>query len=244
MKLEWRKRMIATAIYTFVAITVAWLNRESLYYLDAMVKFACIAAVPLLFLSGYYLWDKSHPDTGVRWKKGLAIGFTVVISLAAVWLTFSALFISFSVWMTPINNVRKYDYIAGKWNSPFTAHFPRPVPTDAQAVRFYYDPGALQAATIFELGYTTTPARIDSLYRDYAPRSTLTFPARTEDGYVEPTNCVAERAEDDWMFSEDYTLFYLDEKPPTAEKDWNHPDSHGVAISKKRCRVVYWAWRG
>ena len=108
MKHEWRERIIATTLYTIVAITVAWFNREALYYLDAWIIFVSIAIIPLLFLLGYFLWDRAHPDAGIRWKKGLAVSFTVVISLAVVWLTFSALFISFFAWMTPVNNVRKY----------------------------------------------------------------------------------------------------------------------------------------
>ncbi|HEX2950248.1 MAG TPA: hypothetical protein VHV83_11900 [Armatimonadota bacterium] len=244
MKLEWRKRIIATVVYALIAVAVAWVNREALYYLNAGVKFAGIAAIPLVFLFGYYRWDKSHPDAEEHWKKGLAASFTIVISLATVWLVFSAIFISIVAWMTPTDNVRKYDFIAGKWACPFTAHFPRPIPKGVQAVRFYYCPGAMQAAAVFELGYTTTPAKIDALYHEYSRRSTLTFTARMKDEYVGPANCVTEQPEDNGPFSEDYTLFFLDEKPPTTEHDWNHPQSHGVAISKKRCRVVFWAWEG
>jgi len=244
VKSAWRPRIIAAAIYTLAAVGVAWVNRGSLSYLDAWAKFASVAGIPSLALLGYYLWDRSHPDAGERWKKGLAISFTVVISLATVWLASAALFISIVAWMTPTNNVRKFEAILSKGNSPFTAHFPRHIPADARTVRFYYDPGALQAATILELGYTTTPERIDALYRDYARRATLALTAGMENGVIEPMNIVKGDSDEFLDFSNDYTLFYLDEKPPKDEQDWNHPQSHGVAISKKRHRVVFWAWSG
>ena len=135
-------------------------------------------------------------------------------------------------------------YITGKWNSLSTAHFPRQIPTNAQAVRLFFNPGALQGATIFELGYSTTPEKINMLIREYSRRSSIFFKASMKNEYIEPANYVAEDTQDYGRFSEDYTLFFLDEKPPISEKDWNHPHSHGIAISRKRCRVVYWAWSG
>jgi len=244
MNLIWLKRMIAVTTFTLAAVAVAWLNREALDYLDGGVKFACIAAIPALFLLGYFLWERTHPNSDIRWKKGLESGYTVVIFLATLWLMRSAIFIPVDAWMTPVHNVRKYEFVLGRRHTSFTAHFPHPIPAGVRDVCFYYIPGALQGATVLEIGYTTTPEQIDTLYHEYKRRSALTFTAGTENGYIEPINCLANDTRDFADFSEDYTLFYLDEHPPTDAKDWNHPHSHGVAISRKRCRVVFWAWGG
>jgi hypothetical protein len=244
MTAGWNKQIMVTLLYVLAAGGVAWMHRIPLSYLDAWVTFASVTSIPVALLIGCCLWDRAYSQAARHVKKGLASTFFIIISVAIMGLLYAALMIPFNAAMTPTHDVRKYDFLVGKSNSPLVSHFPRPIPADAWDVRLYHNPGVLQATTIYELGYSTTPDQINALYREYTRLSTLTLTAGSEHEYIEPSDYLADDAQGPREFSEDYTLFYLDEQPPTAEKDWNHPQSHGVAISRVRSRVVFWAESG
>ena len=151
MKLKGSLRLIVVVIYSLLAAVVGWANRDALYYLDAWVTFVAVAAVPALLITGHALWARAYPDAAARWQKRLGIGFSICMFLAFGWLGINAMFISLDAGATPISDVHKYDFIISRWQDPFTAQFPRPIPADARDVRFHYDPGFLQAATILEI---------------------------------------------------------------------------------------------
>jgi|GEM_PF-2221986 len=143
--------------------------------------------------------------------------------------------------LIPTTNPQQYKKIISKARStPLTDHFPRTIPADARNIHLYYNPGPLQAATILQLRYTTTPEQIADLTTRFTPKAIKTISG--DDPYVmKPTFFTGDRNQSPQdtglgSFSPDFQILVLYRDPAhTAE-----PTYSGVAISEKRNEIVYW----
>ncbi|NIQ39670.1 MAG: hypothetical protein GTN81_13920 [Proteobacteria bacterium] len=82
------------------------------------------------------------------------------IPVGAVGLVGVLLF--FWLFVFPYMTVRSplaYSFLRRQWQPKTIAHFPRPVPEGARAIGFYFNAGALQAATEMELRLRFEPHR-------------------------------------------------------------------------------------
>lgn len=131
-------------------------------------------------------------------------------------------------------------------------HFPDPIPVEAEHIRFYYCPPFLQGGAVFQLRMRLPAAQIEALYNRFAPFAIHIF----EGGYTYnhmmapyylPTTHFSSTSDDDEdALPADYAVMVLYDEPGKAGADpqsnsWNHGRNFGVAISKERRDIIYWA---
>jgi hypothetical protein len=173
----------------------------------------------------------------------LAIGFWLLVSTGVDGLIAAT---------AEVTVVRRYDEILSqRWNGErnLVQHFPQPIPSDARDVRFAFRPHFLQGGAYVQLRYSTTPDIIAELYERFSSIKTKSFIGgerhihrNAKDGM--PTTDFYTSGSKDHKFPDDYEIMIFDKV--LKEKDrgpefWNHGETHGVAISKERNEIVYWA---
>ena len=148
---------------------------------------------------------------------------------------------------TEVTNVRRYDKILNDYwsfNSELVSHFPRPIPSDANNVRFSFRPKFLQGGAHIQLRYATSPEIIADVYTRFSERKTKSFTGGDTNDHVNmkegmPTTFFYTSSSGNDEFPDDYEIMIFDKI--LKKENWNHGQSHGVAISKKKNEVVYWA---
>ena len=179
---------------------------------------------------------------------------TMCVVLCVFVLGYWAIFtLSAEMWIeatTEIRSVKKYakvldDYWASEPH--LVSHFPRPIPPDAENVRFSFLPGFLQGGAHIQLCYSTSPDVIDDLYARFAQKKEKSFfggdasDHANADGGMHTTYFYTGDSEG-WDFPEDFEIMVLEAIPSLpGDSSWNHGKSCGVAISRKRNEIVYWA---
>ena len=129
------------------------------------------------------------------------------------------------------------------------AHFPPVIPIDVTHVRFYYLPAFLQRGMSLQLRYQTTPKQIEQLDTHFTRMKNVIINLKVSNddlrfqtsddpppppGYIRTGN-----------FPEDYTIVQLPSvNTGNATEAWGTGLVYGVAISKKRNEIVYWAFGG
>jgi hypothetical protein len=184
-----------------------------------------------------------------------AIAMPVCVLTCAAWLSLIVFAHAFQMALAPVAEIGEYQSILNtRWNSSgnLTAHFPRSNPRDVQDVRFYYQPAYGQGAEIIQLRYRATPAEISKLYDRFAALKTKTFFGGGTDSHLNelegmPPTSFWTSGSDDLRFPPDFEIMLFDEVPSEQLRSdplfWNHGSSHGVAVSRQRNEIVYWAER-
>lgn len=154
---------------------------------------------------------------------------------------------------TEVTDVRKYaDILNDYWsyNQDLVSHFPRPIPSDADGVRFSFLPAFLQGGAHIQLRYSSLPNRISELYDHFAAEKTKSFVGGDTNDHMNmkggmPTTFFYTSGSDSHEFPDDYEIIIFDKVLKEEDRPqghyWNHGQSHGVAISKERSEIVYWA---
>jgi hypothetical protein len=206
--------------------------------------------IPPAVCGAAYLLARKYPRPLVH-----ATAMPVCVLICAAWLSLIVFAHGFQMALAPVTDTGQYQTILNtRWNlnGDFTAHFPRPIPRGVQDVRFYYQPAFGQGAEIIQLRYRTTPAEISELYDRFAALKTKASFGGENDLHMNepegmPTTSFWTSGSDDRRFPLDFEIMIFDKL--LMEKDWpegfywNHGSSHGVAISKQRNEIVYWAER-
>jgi len=200
-------------------------------------------------------------------KKGIqALIFILILLTIVFYLLFIYIMNTFIPVFYGIKNPRKYSSILNNnWGNNLVHHFPKKIPEDAKNVKFFYRKGYMQGGSAMQLRYSTSPKRIAELYKNFSQMKTKSFHGGnthnhmdqkngmpttlfyTGDKYQTDSNCIIEETTNT-KFPDDYEIMIFDWIPSEKEKkrrglkrSFNHGESHGVAISKKRNIVVYWA---
>lgn len=174
----------------------------------------------------------------------LVVGVWGCATVAVEWLINGA---------SEVTNVRKYDEILDtRWNSypDLVSHFPRPIPVDARVIRFSFRPAFMQGGAHVQLRCSLPPEQIEERYTYFARKKTRSFfggdttdHMNMKDGM--PTTSFYTADTKDRSFPDDYEIMIFDqvvtEESRPAGIYWNHGRCHGVAISKQRNEIVYWA---
>ena len=152
---------------------------------------------------------------------------------------------------TEVTDVRKYDEILKNyWSSSpdLVSHFPNPIPSNAEEVRFSFLPGFLQGGAHVQLRYSSTARDISELYERFSAKKRKSFFGGDTNDHMNQTNGMPTTTfytgpTNQFKFPDDYELMIFDPilTNGTAGFDWNHGQSHGVAISTNRHEIVYWA---
>jgi hypothetical protein len=180
----------------------------------------------------------------------VALGWTLTFALG--FLYWNLPFIPFA---PPSTEVWRYKQLVNPDSrNGLLGHFPEHVPKDATEVRFYYAPGTLQAGTVYQIRMRLPLSRIEELHEMFSKKKTKSFwggalieHMNGKNG-MPTTRFYTNRNKDDsesLVFPTDYEIMIFDRLLPESERPpgfyWNHGESHGVAISKKRNEIVYWA---
>lgn len=156
----------------------------------------------------------------------------------------------FSEQTAPVTDPARYNEIlTGRWEDEkdLVSHFPRWIPKDATQVRFSFEQGFLQGGSHLQLRCHLPAERIAELHDQFAKFTTKSFfgaPSHTDlnSVYMPSTYFhTADQPHPDANFPDDFEVMIFDPVPQDNNVDWNHAHSHGVAISKQRNEIVYWA---
>ncbi|MFP4380547.1 MAG: hypothetical protein ACLFUS_08600 [Candidatus Sumerlaeia bacterium] len=188
---------------------------------------------------------------GRRFQK-VAI-YLVAIPLFVFALCFwmmSMLFIGLSYDLKGVTDPKKYEKVLEEKWSPgdnLVDHFPRPIPPEARNTKFSYLPGFLQGGTHIQLRIELPKSRIREIYQEASENAkqshiggdAFSLVNSGTDGLASTHFYTSESHE----FPDDYRIFIYDAKPYKQEGEhiWNHGYSKGVAVSKERNEVIYWA---
>ena len=142
---------------------------------------------------------------------------------------------------TEVTDVGKYNETLDYWKSKneLVNHFPRPIPPDAQNIKFSYLPSFLQGGEHIQLRYSTSHEIILDLYKNFSNKKTKSFFGGNKNSYETPTTFFYTSGSENNKFPDDYEIMIFDKL--SSEPKWNHGETHGVAISKKNNEIVYWA---
>ncbi len=154
---------------------------------------------------------------------------------------------------TEVTDTRKYEEILDNYwncNKALVSHFPRSIPASAKDVHFSFLPAFLQGGTHIQLRYSLSPDEISELYDRFSKKKTKSFIGGDSNNHMNmkegmPTTFFYTSESDNHKFPDDFEIMIFDEVLKEEDRPegfyWNHGESHGVAISKKRNEIVYWA---
>jgi len=138
------------------------------------------------------------------------------------------------------------------WNAELVSHFPNKIPKNATRIKFSFAPGFLQGGMHDQLRYAADSKQIEQQYeRFYQKMQKLFHGGNTnihmneEEGMPTTFFYTKDNNFEGHSFPDDFVIMTFD---PVLKKEdredgfyWNHGESHGVAISKTRNEIIYWA---
>jgi len=178
--------------------------------------------------------------------------------LIATVILFILLDIALMMWqLTPVSAVSQYENVKSlRWHrKDLIEHFPETVPSRARDLKFYYRAGFLQGGASIELRLHMPAECVEDIYETYRAQAKSIFngaeklPSDAHNPNILPKwhffTFPEDRNETSGvppLLPQDFEILLLSSHPykpnPT---DWNHGDSSGVSISKKRREIIYWA---
>jgi hypothetical protein len=144
-------------------------------------------------------------------------------------------------------NPKKYRSLLAEWaaRGPLVSHFPNPLPPAASNVKLSAFPGLFQGGAWLQVRLTLPPADVAKAF-DSASKSAKDF--YDGGGFFESTNAKKGGLPGTAFhtsgiqgadFPADYRIFVF-----AAEdhgNQWNHGNSRGIVVSKKRNEIIYFA---
>jgi hypothetical protein len=204
--------------------------------------------IPFTAFGGSYLFLKKRS----RSKSSHIIAVVFCVFALLVWGVISLGVEIFLQATADVTNVKKYeDILTSYWGDSYLiTHFPQTIPDNALDVSFSFRQAFLQGGAHIQLRLTLSEEKIDQLYRKFSKLKTKSFMGGNINDHINmkegmPTTSFYTNNADQRDFPEDYEIMIFDEV--LEEKDrlqgayWNHGKSHGVAISKIKHEIVYWA---
>ena len=152
-----------------------------------------------------------------------------------------------------VTDIKKYEQILDDYwdfNKNLVAHFPRPIPPEANDVKFSFLPPFMQGGAHIQLRYSLPSDTISDLYNRYSEKKTRSFIGGDTNEHMNmkegmPTTFFYTSGSDNLEFPDDFEIMVFDEVLKEEDRpeghNWNHGHSHGVAISRTRNEIVYWA---
>jgi hypothetical protein len=185
-----------------------------------------------------------------RWTVGRIIMTLLVVGLIGGLAYQAFIYIGWAM-MVPSNETRigNYESTLQKWDrTGVTEHFPREIPEGARDVHFYSHPAFMQGGAVIQLRYTTSAEEIAALHEVFSAIATAShFGGDSNDHKGIPTTAFYSNdpydGPEDHKFPDDYEVMVFGDRciDEGGELRWNHGRTCGVAISKQRNTIVYWA---
>ncbi len=225
--------LILAILFSVVGVVqcVRWANAESEWWRVCLFNF-----LPATVFFVAYLLSR-------KWRRRVfhAIAIPLCVLAVGFWGSSTVVVEWFISETTEVTDIRKYDKILDAYWGPgceLVSHFPRPIPADAQGIRFSFLPAFLQGGTHIQLRYSLPSEQIEERYAYFAQKKTKSFFGGT------PTTSFYIGDTKDGRFPDDYEIMIFDRVLKEEDQPagyWNHGQSHGVAISKQRHEIIYWA---
>ena len=238
-----------TRIYLIIAILIASIGlvqfvRYSGFPIEGRFRVLLLSIVPALAFLAMF-GSRKYVSNKIYLFAAIPIGFLVFSFWALATLGIEILHHATS----DVTNPRKYEKVLKEhWNYPqkLVAHFPPSIPTDAQNVRFSFRPVFLQGGAHIQLRYSASPEIIDELYERLSVQKTKSYYGGQSSEHMNmeggmPTTIFYTSGSENFEFPDDYEIMIFDELVTQNGGYWNHGKSHGVAISRQRNEIVYWA---
>ena len=152
--------------------------------------------------------------------------------------------------MAEVTAVHRYDELLDEYwgDRELVRHFPRPIPNGARNVKLSFRPAFMQGGAHMQLRMALPEQTVARLYNELSRQRTVSFFGGGINSHLDmdtgmQTTSFYTNDTEDREFPRDYEIMVFDEAtgPRSVGTSWNHGTSHGVAISKKRNEVVYWA---
>lgn len=178
--------------------------------------------------------------------------------LAAALVLFFLFNMALMLWqLTPICAVSKYDNVMRlRWHrKDLVEHFPKTIPADAQNTKFHYHAGFLQGGAAIELRLKMPSDYVEDTYSTFMSRAKSIFHGDEQlfRGVNDPDILpkwhfyTFSREQNEArglspLLPEDFDIVLLASHPYKSDPtDWNHGESSGISISRKRNEIIYWA---
>jgi hypothetical protein len=190
-------------------------------------------ALPILIgiVFGIFLGIRRPPNPGFY-----LTGLRVCLVVAFVY-GISAWFLETSYQsITPMQDLRQYEKVRQQyWRHDLNAavHFPAHVPANAERVFFFAVRYVGKTGPIMQLRYTTTPKTLAAMEASFKEMGTIAK------GKLPIDLCAGERQPK--PMPEDFTVYSLPITPSAARPYAGYWQWRGVAISRARSEIVYWA---
>jgi len=213
--------------------------------LPEAVKFLCSATLGLtLILAIFHVLSSKFRNRVLH-----AFLPLFALLLVVIWLGFIYAITIFLAATEGIKNPWKYNGIVRecrKADKALFGHFPDKIPSDASNVRFHYVPRFLQGGGHLQVRYSLPSEEIAKLYREFEKRKTVSLSggdinSSINDEKAMPATNFYTGDDKSEIFPKDYEIMIFDQFVPKGKRSWNHGRAHGVAISKKKNEIVYWA---
>jgi hypothetical protein len=187
--------------------------------------------------------------------KKVARIFSLIIATAILFILFD---IALMLWqLTPVSAVSQYENVKSlRWHrKDLVEHFPKTIPSRAQDPQFYYRAGFLQGGASIELRLHMPAEFVEEVYETYMAKATSIFNGaeKLPNGahnpdilpkwhfFTFPTD-QNETPGAEPLLPQDFEILLLSSHPYKSNPtDWNHGESSGISISKKRREIIYWA---
>ena len=157
--------------------------------------------------------------------------------------------------LTPISAVSKYENVRKLcWHGKdLVKHFPETIPSRARDPKFYYRAGFLQGGSSIELRLKMPAEFVEEVYTTYTVQAKAIFNAAEKtpsDPYnplMLPKWCFFTLPPDQNetqgvppLLPQDFQILLLSSHPYKSNPtDWNHGESSGISINKKRSEIIY-----
>lgn len=197
----------------------------------------------IAFLIAHIVRKKTKHEYTVKFFCCLAV---------VIWGGASLVVESFGITIAEVTNINRYEVVLeNRWGyNDGVSHFPRSIPDDAKNVRFSFIPGFLQGGGKIELCYSTSPEKISELYDRFSKITATSSESDEAKEYEEMMDGVRynffyTNLFEDSIFPEDFEVMVLGENDSLNyifDKYVSVIMLQGVAISKQRNEIVYWAW--
>lgn len=165
----------------------------------------------------------------------VVLAVLILLAVAFVWIVGQALD------PEPETKVSAYEGLLAEWSGMGVVDgFPKRIPANATEVRLHAMPGVLQGSGHFQLRMKLPAADIAAIEARAKAAAVRSCPSLCTTAIEDPefwkVPLLHAGSQDGEPFPEDFIVYALE-----TDGDWNHPTGEGVAISRARSEVVYWA---
>lgn len=169
-----------------------------------------------------------------------ALFILATVAVVTIWIVANIVWIYLLNYLTPVNDVAKYEAILqNDWQKgfmqPFVAHFPQKLPEQKENIRFFYRRPFLQGGGSIQLRMSQTKEEINNLYNKFIKKKMIFPDASDNSEKLKPTIYFMTGDTKNGELPPDFEIIFL------AAISGNHGQNYGVAISRKRNEIVYFA---